>query len=61
MAKEMCEDCGKVFEAGPKAFLCPDCRRVRLSAAAKKRKLNKIGNEAYSKIAAERRADNERH
>ncbi len=38
MPKEICEDCGKVFEAGPKAFLCPPCRRRRLSEQAKKEK-----------------------
>lgn len=55
-AKEICDDCGKVFEAGPKAFLCKECRSKRLSEAAKKRGLNKLGNEAYSKQQAERKA-----
>lgn len=43
---EICEDCGKTFLAGPEAFLCPRCRRKRLSEAAKKRNLNKLGNDA---------------
>ncbi len=49
---ELCEDCGKVFMAGPNAFFCPDCRRKRGSAAAKKRNLNKTGNDAYSEQCA---------
>lgn len=57
MAKELCEDCGKVYDAGPRSFLCPQCRRKRLSAAAKARNLNKIGNAAYSKQQKERRKD----
>ncbi len=32
---EICEDCGKTFIGGPDAFFCPDCRRARVSAAAK--------------------------
>lgn len=47
MAKEICQDCGKIFEGGPYAYFCPDCRRKRLSVAAKRRQLNKLGNEAY--------------
>lgn len=26
-AKEICQDCGKLFWGGPHAFLCPDCRK----------------------------------
>lgn len=48
-AKEICEDCGKVFDGGPYSYFCPDCRRKRLRESAKRRGLNKIGNEAYSK------------
>ena len=51
MTKEICEDCGKVFEAGPKAFLCPSCRKRRLSNAAKARGLNRIGTNARHKNA----------
>lgn len=43
MAKEICEDCGRVFEAGPSAFICPTCRKRRLSESAKKRNLSKLG------------------
>lgn len=35
-AKEMCEDCGKVFLAGKYAFLCPECRKKRQSNGGKK-------------------------
>lgn len=45
----ICEDCEKVFWGGPYAFFCPKCRKKRLSAAAKRRNLNKLGNDAYSK------------
>lgn len=34
--KEFCADCGKVFEAGKNAFLCPECRKRRQSEGAKK-------------------------
>ena len=36
--KEICEDCGKLFVAGPDAYLCPECRKKRLSEYAKRRK-----------------------
>ena len=55
MAKEICEDYGKVFEAGPKAFLCPSCRKRRLSNAAKARGLNRIGTAACRKDGQRRR------
>ena len=58
MALEICADCGKVYEAGTHQRLCKTCLRKRLSEQAKKRNLNKIGNEAYSKLCAERRAKN---
>lgn len=58
MSLEICADCGRVFEAGKYQFLCRECLRKRLSEQAKKRNLNKIGNEAYSKLCAERRAKN---
>ena len=48
MAIEICEDCGKVFDGGPAAHFCKACIRKRLSDTAKRRNLNKIGNEAYS-------------
>lgn len=41
--KEICEDCGKLFVAGPDAYLCPECRKKRLSEYAKRRKLNELG------------------
>ena len=41
--KEICEDCGKLFVAGPDAYLCPECRKKRWSEYAKRRKLNELG------------------
>lgn len=38
MAKEICQDCGKIFEGGPKAFLCPECRKKRVEAGKKRKK-----------------------
>jgi len=50
MSKEICEDCGKVFEAGPYSFLCPECRKKRISEGGKKsaklRALKKKAEEA---------------
>lgn len=51
--KVICEDCGAVFLGGQNAHFCPVCRRIRLSETAKKRNLNKIGNNAYPKQQAE--------
>lgn len=36
MVKEICQDCGKVFEGGAHAFLCKKCRKKRISNAMKK-------------------------
>ena len=56
MSKEICQDCEKVFETvSGRAFFCPDCVRRRISESAKRRGLNKIGNDAYSKKCSERR------
>lgn len=49
MAIEICEDCGKTFDGGPRAFICRDCRKKRLSEYAKKRKLNRLGLVAQGK------------
>lgn len=46
MAKEICEDCGSVFEAGPDAFLCLKCRKRRASESAKRIKLSQLGIKA---------------
>ena len=59
MAKELCQECEKLFEPkSGKAFICPTCHRKRLSRYAKERQLNKLGNEAYSKQQAKRREEN---
>ena len=34
--KEICQDCGKVFLGGSKAFLCPKCRKRRVEEGKKK-------------------------
>ena len=52
LAPTICEECEKVFQGGANAFFCPSCRKKRLSAAAKKRNLNKLGNDAYSGTAS---------
>ena len=57
MPKGICEDCESVFEYKVNAFLCPDCRKKKLSRDAKERNLNKLGNAAYSKKCAMRRAE----
>ena len=60
MAKEICQECECVFEPkSHKGMICPKCHRARLSRYAKERKLNRIGNDAYSKQQSERRADND--
>lgn len=56
MTKEICEDCGKVFDAGPFTCYCKACRTRRLSEAAKRRNLGQIGRDAYSKQQAEKKA-----
>ena len=54
MALEICGYCGKTFET-KYGFICSKCRKKLLSDLAKKRNLSKIGREAYSKKAKERR------
>ena len=49
MFEKVCDDCGCVFYAKSKrTHICPTCKRKRLSQQAKRRNLNKIGNDAYS-------------
>ena len=36
IAKEICQDCGKVFEGGKDAFFCPKCRNKRVEEGKKK-------------------------
>ena len=61
MAKEICQDCGKLFEAGRYAMFCPNCRSRRQSEAARKsavaRNLGKIGREARQKAIRERKGE----
>lgn len=36
MAKEICQDCEKVFEGGKNSFLCPKCRKKRVENGKRK-------------------------
>lgn len=47
--KTICEDCSTVFWAGKTARYCPECRKKRLSDAAKKNGLSQLGCAAVSK------------
>lgn len=42
-APVICEECETVFLGGVNAYLCPLCRKKRLSELAKKRNLSGIG------------------
>lgn len=57
MPKGICEDCESVFEYKVNAFLCPDCRKKRLSRYAKEKGLSGKGRSAYSKMCAKIRAE----
>ena len=48
MAKEICQDCGKVFEAGRYSFICPECRKKMQSENAKRIDLGGLGRRARS-------------
>ena len=50
----VCERCEKVF-MGKYAFICPECRKRASRESAKRRNLNKLGNDAYSKQQAKKR------
>lgn len=58
MAKEICERCGKVFEAGPNSYYCKECRSEIWRASAKRRSLSAIGHAARKEKANERKNDN---
>lgn len=38
LAREICQDCGKVFMGGPRAFLCKDCRKKRVADGKRRAK-----------------------
>ena len=50
-----CARCGKIFMA-KEAVHCEDCRKKIASERAKRIGLNRLGNEAYSKQRAARKA-----
>lgn len=54
MTKEICERCGKAYEAGPNTHYCKECRKEILSVAAKKRNLSDMGHAARKEKANER-------
>lgn len=39
MTKEICQECGKVFQAGPNAFFCQECRKEKQRAAVRRARL----------------------
>lgn len=43
MVKEICERCGKAYEAGPNTHYCKECRKEIRSVAAKN-KFSEHGN-----------------
>ena len=55
MVKDLCQDCGKVYLAGPNSFLCPECRKKRQSESAKRRNLGKLGRDARSEQKKEQK------
>lgn len=58
MTKLLCEDCEKVFSCKGWAHYCPRCRKRRISETAKRRNLNKLGNDAYSAQQKRRKEEN---
>jgi len=46
-APVICEKCGKTFQT-KYAFICPKCIKKASSERAKRIRLNKLGNDAYS-------------
>lgn len=46
MVKEICERCGKAYEAGPNTHYCKECRKEIFRAAAKQRNLSAMGHAA---------------
>ena len=57
LGKVICEDCERVFDGGPKAFFCPECRAKHVKEAArrsaKERNLSAIGVAAKKKARKE--------
>ena len=53
-AKEICQDCGKVFLAGPKAFFCPACIKRKQKAVGRRLGLSRLGIEAKMKKKGEK-------
>lgn len=49
MVKDLCYDCQSIFEHKGRAYFCPKCVKRRISEAAKKRNLNRLGLIAQGK------------
>lgn len=47
LAKEICQDCEKIFLGGPKAFLCPACRKKRVIQGRKRGKKDGAKKDVY--------------
>lgn len=47
LAKEICQDCEKIFLGGPKAFLCPECRKKRVMQGRKRGKKDGTKKNVY--------------
>lgn len=56
--RKNCEGCGKVFECSERGHFCRKCVQRIQSETAKRRNLNKIGNDAYSAQQKRRRENN---
>lgn len=56
MVQKACERCGANYEGGWKAHYCQRCRRKQQSEWAREHGLNRMGQEAYKRQCAERRA-----
>lgn len=49
MSKGWCTECGAVYNETPTSFLCPECRKKKVSQSAKKRNLSKLGHKSRKK------------
>ena len=58
MVKEICERCGKAYEADPNTHYCKECRKEIFRAAAKQRNLSAMGHAARKEKANERKNNN---
>lgn len=57
MTKGWCVECGAVYNETPTSFICPKCRKKKVSESAKKRGLSELGHKARRE--QNKRAENE--